>query len=355
MDERVVQFRVGVTVLAALIITGILLLLFGELPSVLRGSYTVYVKFPSAPGVAQDTPVRSLGIHIGRVTNVQFTPDSEVLVTANIDGKVELFRDEAVRIRSGLLGDAEIDFVPGTRRTQERLQIKPGDLLAGSVATDPLQSFANIEGNLSRAADSLAMAGDEVGKLAKNLNDTIGSHQEQISQIIDETDKTMKLFQKTLTNADEIIGDEKMKKDLRQALSDMPQVMRDTRDTLGGMQKTIALANDNLRNIQTVTKAMDEKGEGMIGNMAQSVERLDSLLEQMNKFTRTLNSREGSFGQLINNPDLYNNLSQAAVNVNRLTRQLEPVLADVRVITDKVARNPGVIIRDAVAPGPGLK
>src|SRR6266496_4155841 len=77
MDERVVQFRVGVTVLAALIITGILMLLFGELPSVLRGSYTLYVKFPSAPGVAQDTPVRSLGIHIGRVTNVQFTPDSE--------------------------------------------------------------------------------------------------------------------------------------------------------------------------------------------------------------------------------------------------------------------------------------
>jgi phospholipid/cholesterol/gamma-HCH transport system substrate-binding protein len=38
-----------------------------------------------------------------------------------------------------------------------------------------------------------------------------------------------------------------------------------------------------------------------------------------------------------------------------LTRQLEPVLADVRVITDKVARNPGIIIRDAVAPGPGLK
>ena len=62
MDERVVQFRVGVTVLASLIITGILALLFGELPSVLRGSYTVYIKFASAPGVSQDTPVRKSGI-----------------------------------------------------------------------------------------------------------------------------------------------------------------------------------------------------------------------------------------------------------------------------------------------------
>ena len=140
MDERVVQFRVGVTVLAALIITGILVLLFGELPSVVRGSYTVYVEFPSAPGVAQDTPIRKSGILIGRVTKVQFAPNSDVLVTASIDGGVELFRDEAVRINSGLLGDAELEFVPGSRQPTTRVPIKAGDLLAGSVSVDPLAS-----------------------------------------------------------------------------------------------------------------------------------------------------------------------------------------------------------------------
>jgi phospholipid/cholesterol/gamma-HCH transport system substrate-binding protein len=113
MDERVVQFRVGITVLAAVIITGILMLLFGEAPALLRGTYTIYIKFPSAPGVSQDTPVRKSGIRIGRVSKVQFAPDNEVLVTASIDGGIELFRDEAVRIKSGLLGDAELEFVPG--------------------------------------------------------------------------------------------------------------------------------------------------------------------------------------------------------------------------------------------------
>jgi hypothetical protein len=75
----------------------------------------------------------------------------------------------------------------------------------------------------------------------------------------------------------------------------------------------------------------------------------------MNKFTRTLNSREGTLGQLMNNPEVYNNLSQAIVNVNHLTRQLEPILCDVRVITDKEARHTGDFIRDAISPGPGLK
>lgn len=355
MDERVVQFRVGVTVLAALLITGILMLLFGELPSILRGSYVVYIKFPSAPGVSQDTPVRSLGIHIGRVSKVQFTPDNEVLVTANIDGKIELYRDEAVRITSGILGDAELDFVPGPRRPGERVRIQKGDLLAGSVSVDPLQAFANIEGNLSRAADSLATAGSEVGKLAKNVNDVLGTHREQFSKIIDETDETMRLFQKTLKNIDDVAGDEKTKRDLKQSLTDLPQLLKETRETMNGMQQSVALVNDNLRNVQTVTKALDENGEAMVGNVAQSVERLSELLGQMNKFTRSLNSRDGSLGQLINNPEVYNNLSQAVANLNHLTQRLEPIVCDARVITDKIARHPGEIIRDAVAPGPGLK
>jgi phospholipid/cholesterol/gamma-HCH transport system substrate-binding protein len=122
-----------------------------------------------------------------------------------------------------------------------------------------------------------------------------------------------------------------------------------------GMQQTVALANNTLRNMEPFSKALDEQGEGIITNMSQSVERLDELLGQMNRFSRGLNSREGSLGQLINNPDLYNNLSQAAANVNKLTRQLEPIVHDARVLTDKVARHPGVIITDAVSPGPGIK
>jgi phospholipid/cholesterol/gamma-HCH transport system substrate-binding protein len=355
MDERVVQFRVGVTVLAALIITGILMLLFGEAPALLRGTYVVYIKFVSAPGISQDTPVRKSGIRIGRVTKVQFAPDNEVLVTAGIDGGIELYRDEVVRIKSGLLGDAELEFVPGPNKAVQRTRIQSGDLLAGSVSVDPLQAFANIEGNLNKAAESLTDAGTEVGKLAKNINDMLGTNKEQLSRIIDDTDQTMILFQKTLKNVDDVVGDEKLKTDLKQTIGNMPQLLGETRDTITGMQKTLALANDNLRNMQTVTKALDEQGEGMVSNIAQSVERLDELLGQFNKFSRSLNSKEGSLGQLVNNPEMYNNLNQAALNVNRLTRELEPIVCNVNIITDKVARHPGVVLTDAIAPGPGLK
>ncbi len=353
MDERVVQFRVGVMVLASLIITGILALLFGELPSALRGGYVIYIKFASAPGVSQDTPVRKSGQPIGRVTKVEFAPDNEVLVTARINGNVDLYCDEAVRIKTGLLGDAEMEFVPGSKRPTKRVRIKPGDLLVGTVMVDPLQAFADLEGNLTRAFTALGDAGNEVAKLAKSLNDQVNTN--DFSRVMNETEGALKSFQKSMADVDDIIGDENVKRDLKKAASDLPKVLADTRETMSGFQKTVALANENLRNVQTFTGALDKQGENIIGNMSQSVERLDELLGQMNRFSRQLNSREGSLGQLVSNPDLYNNLSQAAENVNKLTRKLEPILCDARVITDKIARNPGIILRDAVQPGPGIK
>jgi phospholipid/cholesterol/gamma-HCH transport system substrate-binding protein len=75
----------------------------------------------------------------------------------------------------------------------------------------------------------------------------------------------------------------------------------------------------------------------------------------VNRFSRALNSREGSLGQMINNPELYNNLSQAAENINKLTRELQPVICNAKVFTDKIARHPGVIITDGLKPGPGIK
>ncbi len=67
MDERVMQFRVGVMFLATLIIAAILLVMFGKLPSLTGRHYTIQIRFRYAPGVTSDTPVRKSGVLIGRV------------------------------------------------------------------------------------------------------------------------------------------------------------------------------------------------------------------------------------------------------------------------------------------------
>jgi hypothetical protein len=71
--------------------------------------------------------------------------------------------------------------------------------------------------------------------------------------------------------------------------------------------------------------------------------RLDELLGQMQQFSRQLNSREGSLGQLMYNPQLYQYLNEAATNIKDLSRQLQPILNDARAFSDKIARHPELL------------
>ena len=168
MDERVLQFRVGVTVLAMFIILAILIVAFGGIPLPWGpGQYTLFIELPQAPGIAAGTPVRKSGIRIGEVTQVEFTPEGRVLLTVEIDDNRRITRSEVCRIKGTLLGDAIVDFIPGSGpQSSEFLQ--QGDRIEGVVFSDPLEILAGLEGNLTGALNSISTAGDEAARLSDN-------------------------------------------------------------------------------------------------------------------------------------------------------------------------------------------
>ena len=49
MDERTLRLRVGVVVLAAILVTGILVMLMGDMPFPGGTKKVIYVIFPTAP------------------------------------------------------------------------------------------------------------------------------------------------------------------------------------------------------------------------------------------------------------------------------------------------------------------
>ena len=93
MNDRVMQFRVGVMVLATAIIAGILIVLFGDLPSLVQASYPLKLSFTDARGVSDGTPVRKNGILVGRVSKVQLDERGGVSVVADSDSYVPIYKD----------------------------------------------------------------------------------------------------------------------------------------------------------------------------------------------------------------------------------------------------------------------
>ena len=137
MNDRVMQFRVGVMVLATAIIAGILVVLFGDLPSLVQRTYPLRMNFTDARGVAPGTPVRKNGILVGRVTNVALDEKGGVNVIADIDASVPIYKDEEARISGSLLGDAEISLVPGVIQPQ-REKVGQQDVVRGASSRNQI-------------------------------------------------------------------------------------------------------------------------------------------------------------------------------------------------------------------------
>ncbi|MEX0938247.1 MAG: MlaD family protein [Pirellulales bacterium] len=373
------QFRVGVVVVATLLITAILILVSNRrLPIISPGRYTIYVKLPQAPGVSTNTPVRKNGLTVGRVEDVQFTDDGNVRLTLGIDEGVKIRRGDQLRVRASLLGDAVLDFVPGgrvppagqppggasdgsqVRRSDQFVKpaslnlqvedlppeddvVEPGETIEGVVVADPLEILANVEDNLIEAIDSVRDAGNSIDQLADRVNDLLEGNDEQITRIITKTETALDNFNTAMSTFDEFLGDEELRANLRRSLEGLPELLTETRETVQGIQRTVRVAEENLENLQGFTGPLGESGQQLVDKVESSVSHLDEILENVAALSTSVNNPEGSVRQFLDNPDLYQNLNQAAANIEQASRQLKPTLHNVRVFTDKIARDPGRI------------
>jgi len=371
MDERVMQFRVGVMFLATFIITGILLVMFGKLPRWI-GSYPVQVRFEYAGGVSKGAPVRKSGILIGRVADVQLTEaDSKVLVTLDIQNDKTVYQNEECYITRDLLGDTAVVFAPVATSRAPRKPIEPNSVLEGQISDDPTGLKKALEGpinTVNNTGQALAAASEQLGRAAHRVEEILDDEtQKNVQSLLRDAAVSLKSIQS-------ILGDEQNREKITQAMKRLPE-------TIDNMNTTFQATNDTLHRFtdrtgpdkkspidrmvstieiteRTLRKFSEPAREGELApvdQIAKAMENINDVTSVLRTVMNKIDQGEGSIGALMNDRELYNRLNRAARNIEDISRQLKPVVADARVITDKVARHPGVIIRDAVKPGVGIK
>jgi phospholipid/cholesterol/gamma-HCH transport system substrate-binding protein len=355
MNDRMMQFRVGVTVLATAIIAAILTVLFGDLPSLVQGTYPLRMSFLDARGVSAGTPLRKNGILVGRVQKVTLDESGGVTVVADVDSHVPIYRDEQPQIVGSLLGDAEIQLVPG-RVIPPRTRIAPDDVLRGAMTSDPLEAFSKLEPKLLTALDALVAASETVGKLAGDIDRVVVGNDDRFSKLIDKTEVALDGFSTAMTNVNDVLGDQTARTRLKQSIELMPEVLGNLQSAVGGIGTALDSADRNLRNLEGLTKPLGDRGADLVMRLDTTIGRLDQVLAQAAGFTRALNESDGTLGRLVRDPKVYENLSEAAERVNRIAGDLRPIINDVRVFTDKIARHPESLgVRGALDRRPGLK
>lgn len=272
--QRHRNIAVGIFVIVALCALVWLVFRFGDLPigvSKLR-SFQVFVQFPSAPGVQENTLVRFCGYQIGRVTKVMAPEIREDLIThrkyhqtllvLSIDRKyVNIPYDVDIKLMTRGLGSSFIEIkekLSDVDQPERRLLVDQ-DLLQGSTGL------------------SSGLIPEETQKKLEDMVDG---------------------FITLLANANDIIGDPNNKQNLKLILANTSEASK---------QATVTL-----RRIEDLSVAWVDTSE----KLSKTIVELQEILEK-------INNGEGSAGKFVNDSRLYESLLEDAELLETVLNELK--------------------------------
>ncbi|MFN9879515.1 MAG: hypothetical protein ACK557_13655, partial [Planctomycetota bacterium] len=228
---------------------------------------------------------------------------------------------------------------------------------------------------MQKASDQVAEAGAGIRSLTEQVQDAIGSNDSDFKKLIENVQQTSKKAQLALDNfnklfegINEVVGTQEFKDQLRDAIRKVPEVfdelrttIADTRETINTFREVSSSAKKNLENLEPLSDAVREHGADIVKQVQSSLQNIDQLMAEAKRFSEVLakvNRGEGTLGKLVNDPELYNNVNAAAKNIKRMTVQLEPLIGDIRMFADSLARDPSSLVKGALnknPPGSGYK
>ncbi|MHB1426694.1 MAG: MlaD family protein [Gemmataceae bacterium] len=306
MSDRSMRWGIGLFVLAALVLFGALIVMFGSLPSYFKRSNIYTIRFVDAPGVGPGTPVRRSGVRIGEVSEVILDDERGIVrVRVAIDPRYTIRRNEQPTLNVGLLGsDVSIDFVPAAveeGQVVDRSVLEPGSEIVGVRP-------ANVNTLLNRASEVAPTAQDTLNEIRRSLQ-----RLERISPKIEST-------------LDEYRG---LAKDVRRNIPALERTNQEYQDLAKDVRKALPAAQRNLddfgsaaRNWSKLGERLDVWAQGNLENLTKSIDNLNNVLTRVSNVFNEENQR--------NLMNILRNTSTASERFNGITRNLDAILQDSR-------------------------
>jgi phospholipid/cholesterol/gamma-HCH transport system substrate-binding protein len=333
MNERTMRIRIGLFVLAATVLLGALIVLFGSLPATFRRANLYTIRFTDAPGVAPGTPVRRSGVRIGEVRDLVLDDDRGIVrVQIAVEPRYTIRHNDQATLVINLLGtDASIDFIP-----QEPEEGRPVDRA-------PLEPGAEVVGVRQASVNTLLnRASEVVPTTQETLNDMRKSIQ-RLEKMAPIAEETLKEYTVLARSARETIPDLRRTNDqyrelAREARQALP-ALRNTNDDIGAAARNWSRLGERLdvwvqTNQERVTKTIDNLNKSA-ENLNEVLTRASNVLNETNqrnladilKNTRAASERFESFMRTTDR--LLQQTETTLKNIDKAVLQADSLLADI--------------------------
>lgn len=222
MKDRMRNVAVGLTVLTALVMLGVLIVLFAGLPSIFQRGQTIYVKMESSAGVRKGDSVHIADIRVGRITDISFTdpavPIKGVTITARIDEDVYISPNSVLVAYKGMMGLSYVSLEPGELHGIEPMPLPPsierppGPLILQGVVVEP-----SMLGALEPAVKKMVGVVERIDLLAQRLIDTT----DRLSKLITSLHNTASRIENGDGSLGKLIADPELYEELVSAVKQM--------------------------------------------------------------------------------------------------------------------------------------
>jgi phospholipid/cholesterol/gamma-HCH transport system substrate-binding protein len=349
------EIRIGLLTLAALVALAAAVFLIGDRDKVFTFKNHYIVHFDQVGGLAEGSPVQLNGVNVGSVEAVvlpERIEEEELTVRLSVDRHyaARIREDSYARIKTlGLLGDKYIEVTSGSAAAS---LIPDGGEIEAAPATDVdkliasggdvVENVVAISGSLRRIlADMEAGKGilgelttdSEAGRRAKEsmlsilesvqkIIDKVESGQGTLAALINKDDLAVHAHQ-TLERIEELLAD------IDEGDGALPALLHDseTRDRMKRTVEHLETASGDLSEFATRLKSSDGLLDKLLSDKEYSKQvasDLERLMHNLKVISDRLEQGQGTLGQIINDPTVYEAMNDILVGVNesRLLRWL---------------------------------
>ncbi len=290
------NFVLGLVSLIAVAGLVFLLFRFGELETLVKRRYQLTINCTNASGLRAGSTIELNGVPIGLVDRVENTmhPQYPVRILALVDSSVRIPEGVVPYATSSLLGGSatlQFESPPGPNGAM------PADgkaTISGDIRSRLVEEFTDeIDVRMQPVVEAM----QEFRGLARNLNELVRA---------DDPDRPGELHNIRTTV-----------ETLNQLLIDLQEAVALTKGWLGDQQ------------LQADTRGVVSDTRQLINQATETMSLLAGTLEDVRVLARRAGEGDGTVAQLLNNPDLYKSLDDAAI-------RLERTLRDIQLLVEKI-------------------
>jgi len=244
-----------------------------------------FASYENVGGLVPSSPVYVKGFKVGQVEEVKydFSKKESFVIKISISNDVKLPKGAKVELYDeGLMGGKAIQLVYEPI-TASQTMYQPGDTVESQLGIGLMDK---VTANLLPKIESISTQTDSLIRSVRTL--------------VANKDLTKSLVSIERTTSDLAVSSSQLKKMMS---SDMPHILSD-----------VSTVTSDFKQISGNLKKID---------FAATFASINHTIENLNLITDKVNSSEGTIGMLLNNKDLYINLSNTAASSDKLLIDLK--------------------------------